>query len=217
MGGYIVLQLLARGTPPSAIRILDIRRTERRDMLSPDHAASKVAFVETDITSPISVEAAFCLPWAEAVAHLPLTVFHTAAVIIASERSEREYWLPEAVNIKGTKNVLAAARKHGASIFSATSSASISIKPVQPFVAPWTKEPRNFFQLLSLDDFYKPLRHRTGYYANYPASKAVAERMVCDENEDSFRTGSIRPANGVYGIPADNMIGAYFFKDVVDT
>ncbi|KAH7029093.1 uncharacterized protein B0I36DRAFT_245730 [Microdochium trichocladiopsis] len=217
VGGYIVLQLLARGTPPSAIRILDIRRTERSDMLSPGSPAREVEFVETDITSPVSVEAAFSRPWAEAVAHLPMTVFHTAAVILASERSEREYWFPEAVNVRGTRNLLAAARKHGAGIFSATSSASISIRPVQPWVAPWAGEPRNFFQLLDLADSEKPLRHRTGYFANYPASKAVAERMVCDENEDSFRTGSIRPANGVYGNPTDNMLGAYFFKDVVET
>ncbi|KXJ90269.1 hypothetical protein Micbo1qcDRAFT_164804 [Microdochium bolleyi] len=220
VGGYIVLQLLARGTPPEAIRILDIRRPERSDLLagSSKSGASLVGFVQTDITSPVSVEAAFSQPWADdRVASLPLTVFHTAAVILASERSEREYWFPEAVNVTGTRHLLAAARKHGASIFSYTSSASISIKPVQPLVAPWATEPRNFFQLQDVRDFDEPLRDRTGYFANYPASKAVAERLVCDENEDSFRTGSIRPANGVYGLPADNMVGGNLAKDVVET
>lgn len=219
MGGYIVLQLLARGTPSSAIRIIDIRRPEPGGLLFGTTAASEVDFAQADITSPVSVEAAFARPWAggDAVAALPLTVFHTAAVILASERSEREYWFPEAVNVHGTRILLATARKYGARIFSYTSSASISVRPVQPLVAPWEAEPRNFFQLQDVGDFDEPLRDRTGYFANYPASKAVAERLVCDENEDSFRTGSIRPANSVYGHPSDNMVGGYLFKDVVET
>ncbi|KAI2602589.1 NAD(P)-binding protein [Hypoxylon sp. NC1633] len=215
VGGFIVLQLLARGNPPESIRILDIRRTERNDMRT--GPAAQVEFVKTDITSPDSVDTAFARPWHPSVARLPLTVFHTAAVILASERSEFQYAFPEAVNVNGTKNVLAAARKFGADIFSSTSSGSISIRPVEPFVAPWASSPKNFWQFLDVADFDAPLREREGYFANYPASKAVAERLVCGDNSESLRTGCIRPANGVYGNPTDNTVGDPLSREVLPT
>ncbi|KAI0892962.1 NAD(P)-binding protein [Annulohypoxylon nitens] len=213
VGGFIVLQLLARGNPPESIRIIDIRKTERNDM----SVATEVEFVKTDITSADSVEAAFALPWHPSVAHLPLTVFHTAAVILASERSKFQYAFPEAVNVRGTNNVLEAARKAGADIFSSTSSGSISIKPVEPFVAPWERSPRHFWQVLDVKDFSMPLREREQYFANYPASKAVAERFVCSQNREGFRTGCIRPANGVYGNPTDNTVGEPLARTVLPT
>ncbi|KAI0095429.1 NAD(P)-binding protein [Hypoxylon sp. NC0597] len=215
VGGFIVLQLLARGNPPESIRIIDIRKTERNDMRT--GPATEVEFVQTDITSPHSVEAAFARPWHPSVAHLPMTVFHTAAVILASERSKYQYAFPEAVNVRGTKNVLEAARKAGADIFSSTSSASISIRPVEPFVVPWARSPRHFWQILDVKDFDAPLRDREGYFANYPASKAVAERFVCGANSEGFRTGCIRPANGVYGNPTDNTVGDPLSRRVLPT
>ncbi|KAI1411958.1 NAD(P)-binding protein [Hypoxylon sp. FL1857] len=215
VGGFIVLQLLARGNPPESIHIIDIRKTERNDMRT--GPAAEVEFVQTDITSPDSVKAAFARPWHPSVAHLPLTVFHTAAVILASERSKYQYAFPEAVNVKGTKNVLEAARKAGADIFSSTSSASISIRPVEPFVAPWARSPRHFWQILDVKDFDAPLRDHEGYFANYPASKAVAERLVCGANSEDFRTGCIRPANGVYGNPTDNTVGDPLSRKVLPT
>ncbi|OTA55795.1 NAD(P)-binding protein [Hypoxylon sp. EC38] len=215
VGGFIVLQLLARGNPPESIRIIDIRKTERNDMRT--GPATEVEFIQTDITSPDSVEAAFARPWHSSVAHLPLTVFHTAAVILASERSKYQYAFPEAVNVRGTKNVLEAARKAGADIFSSTSSGSISIRPVEPFVVPWARSPRYFWQILDVKDFDAPLREREGYFANYPASKAVAERFVCGANSEGFRTGCIRPANGVYGNPTDNTVGDPLSRRVLPT
>ncbi|KAJ4003913.1 hypothetical protein NW752_012050 [Fusarium irregulare] len=215
VGGYIVLQLLARGTPPKCIRIVDIRETERDDMRT--DLASQVDFVQTDITSAAAVDQAFTKPWDPAIAHLPLTVFHTAAIIVPSARSKHLYSFPEAVNVQGTKNVLAAARAAGASIFSSTSSASISIQPVQPFVSPWASEPRNFWQVLDVEDFYKPLRRHEDYFGNYPASKATAERLVCGANDGSFRTGCIRPANGVYGNPTDNPVGRLLSRSIHHT
>lgn len=215
MGGFIVLQLLARGNPPESIRIVDIRKTERNDMCA--GRAADVEFVQTDITSADSVDAAFARPWHPSVARLPLTVFHTAAVILASERSRFQYAFPEAVNVTGTKNVLAAARKHGADIFSSTSSGSICIRPVEPFVAPWASAPRHFWQVLDVKDFDAPLRDRDGYFANYPASKAVAERLVCGANSEDFRTGCIRPANGVYGNPTDNTVGDPLTRTIFPT
>lgn len=203
-----MLQLLARGTPPESIRVVDIRRSERNDMGS-GTAAAEVSFVQTDITSPASVRAAFEHPWADSCASLPLTVFHTAAVILASERSPRQHAFPDAVNVRGTANVLAAARDAGADVFSATSSASIAIRPVRPFVAPWASSIHGFWQVLDERDFDgNDVRPRECFFGNYPVSKAAAERLVCAANNgDGFRAGCIRPANGVYGHPTDNTVG----------
>ena len=178
--------------------------------------AKEVEFIQTDITSAVAVDAAFSKPWDRSVSHLPLTVFHTAAVILASDRSPHFYDFPEAVNVNGTKNVLAAAKAAGADIFSSTSSASIVIRPVEPFV-PWRKEPKHFWQILDERDFSQPLRPRDEFFGNYPLSKAVAERLVCAATSPSFRTGCIRPANGVYGNPTDNTVGAPLAKSVVPT
>ncbi|KAI1305062.1 hypothetical protein F5Y03DRAFT_356404 [Xylaria venustula] len=215
VGGYIVLQLLARGTPPTHIRILDIRRTERSDMQS--GPVVDVDFAQTDITSRASVDAAFARPWPQSAAKLPLTVFHTAAVILASDRSAHSYAFPESVNVKGTANLVAAAKAAGASVFSATSSASIAIRPVGTWVAPWAKEPRDYFQFLDTRDFDLPPRPRSGYFGNYPASKAAAERLVCNADQEGFRTGTIRPANGVYGNPTDNTVGDPLSRAVMPT
>ncbi|KAF4470721.1 cholesterol dehydrogenase [Fusarium albosuccineum] len=215
VGGHIVLQLLARGTPPKSIRIIDIRQTERNDMLN--GPATEVDFVQTDITSATSVDAAFDKPWDPSVAKLPLTVFHTAAVIIPSARSKYLYGFPEAVNVQGTKNILAAARRVGADIFSSTSSASIGIRPVEAFAPPWFTEPRNYWQILDESDFSRPLRPHEEFFGNYPASKAAAERLVCAQNDEHFRTGCIRPANGVYGNPTDNLMGGPLAKEVLPT
>ncbi|KAI0148587.1 hypothetical protein GGR57DRAFT_235896 [Xylariaceae sp. FL1272] len=215
VGGYIVLQLLARGTPPAHIRIIDIRQTERTDMQT--GPATEVDFAKTDITSRASVDAAFARPWPASAANLPLTVFHTAAVILASDRSRHTYTFPESVNVKGTINLMAAAQSAGASVFSTTSSASISIRSVGTWAAPWAKEPNDYFQVLDTEDFKHPVKPRDQYYSNYPATKAYAERLVCDANRDGFRTGAIRPANGVYGNPTDNTVGDPLSRDVMPT
>ncbi|KAI5920538.1 hypothetical protein F4810DRAFT_682354 [Camillea tinctor] len=208
VGGYIVEQLLARGTPGGHIRILDLRRPSRL----------AVDFASTDITSAASVSAAFARPWPADAAPLPLTVFHTAAVILAAERSAARYAFPETVNVRGTRNVLAAARACGASVFSATSSASVCIRPVRPLWFPFSPRERgNFAQVLDERDFLRPLRAREGYFGNYPASKAVAERIVCEADGEGFRAGCIRPANGVYGDPTDNTVGDPLSRDVLPT
>ncbi|KAF4553761.1 URM1-like protein [Elsinoe fawcettii] len=214
VGGYIVLQLLARGTPAQNIRIIDIRKSSRHDLNT--GPAADVEFVQTDITSVKAVNAAFEKPWHNSVQDLPLTVFHTAAIITASDRSEYLYGFPEAVNVKGTKNVLAAAKAAGADVFSATSSASIAILPVVPPM-PWQSEVPNHAQLLDERDFSRPLRPRSEFYGNYPLSKAVGERLICEANSDSFRTGTIRPANGVYGHPTDNTVGVPLSRTVLQT
>ncbi|KAI0017077.1 NAD(P)-binding protein [Xylariomycetidae sp. FL0641] len=230
VGGYIVQQLLARGTPPSAIRILDIRRSERPDLQRGPAAA--VGFARADITSAASVRAAFARPWPDpALQRLPLTVFHAAAVILAAERAAHAYPFAEAVNVRGTAHVLAAARDAADAatpvVFSATSSASIAIRPVGAWAAPWRAcrrgaRPRNFAQVLDTADFFSsssssssssaapPRRGGEPYFGVYAASKAAGERLVCaahDGGGGGFRTGTLRPANGVYGAPGDNTVG----------
>ncbi|KAF4454240.1 hypothetical protein F53441_3240 [Fusarium austroafricanum] len=177
VGGYIVLQLLARGTPPKCIRVVDIRETERDDMRK--GLATEPDYVQADITSKTSVDNAFGKPWDKS-------------------------------------NVLAASRAAGADIFSSTSSGSICLRPVEAFVAPWA-EPRHYWQVMDTQDFDEPLRPHEGYFNNYAVSKAVAERLVCAENEPLFRTGCIRPANGVYGHPMDNPIGTLLSREVNNT
>lgn len=208
VGGYIILQLLERGQPPNTIRIVDFQKPHRRDQL--DHALfGEVDFQETDISSAESTNAAFCEAWEPSAAGLPLTVFHTAAVIIPSARSELVNGFCEAVNVGGTENVLAAARRAGADVLVSTSSASISIRPVGLWVKPWQWDstPRGYCQVLEESDFFRPLRSHGDFFGNYPASKARAERIVCGANSRELRTGCIRPANGVYGHPTDNTVG----------
>jgi nucleoside-diphosphate-sugar epimerase len=211
VGGYIVLQLLERGQPPSTIRIVDFHPPHRRDQL--EHPLfAQVDFQRADISSADSTDVAFRQPWGggdPSVARLPLTVFHTAAVIIPSARSQLVNGFCEAVNVGGTENVLAAARRAGADVFVSTSSASICIRPVELWVKPWEWDscPRGYCQVLEESDFFRPLRRHEEFFGNYPASKAKAERIVCGANSRELRTGCIRPANGVYGHPTDNTVG----------
>lgn len=207
LGGYIVLQLLERGQPPNTIRIVDFQAPHRTDMLT--GPATKVEFRKTDISSAESTQAAFRAPWDESVSKLPLTVFHTAAVIIPSARSELVNGFCESVNVHGTENVLVEARKAGADVLISTSSASIAIRPVEMWNKPWRLNdyPRYYSQVLDEADFFQPLRPHRQFFGNYPASKAKAERIVCGANKQELRTGSIRPANGVYGYPTDNLLG----------
>ncbi|KAK4151876.1 3beta-hydroxysteroid-dehydrogenase/decarboxylase [Chaetomidium leptoderma] len=219
VGGYIVLQLLERGQTPESIRIVDFRVPNRADMLH--GPAANVDFVQTDISSAEATDKAFSKAWDASVAHLPLTVFHTAAVIVPSDRSRLVHGFCEAVNIRGTQHVVDAARRAGADVLVSTTSASISIRPVELWVPPWrmwSKQwPRHYWQVLDEKDFFEPLRRHEQFYANYPASKAAAERIVCSANSKGLRTGCIRPANGVYGNPTDNTVGGALAKDIFPT
>ncbi|KAK2073420.1 hypothetical protein P8C59_007705 [Phyllachora maydis] len=210
VGGYIILQLLERGTPPAAIRNVDFQPPHRADMLT--GAAASVPHQPVDIASAASTRAAFAAPWDAAVAGLPLTVFHAAAVIVPSDRSPRAYGLCEAVNVRGTRHVVDAARAAGADVLVATTSGSIALRPVRFWKAPWHvlagRWPDRFWQLLDERDFFAgPVRPRHHFHANYSASKAEAERIVCAANQPALRTGCIRPANSVYGILADTVLG----------
>lgn len=208
VGGDIVLNLLSRGQSPSSIRILDFARPSRSDMAHGEAAA--VDYVKTDITDPASVEAAFAKPWPNDVARLPLTVFHTVAAIRPGERSLLVWERTSRVNIDGTRNVLAGAKAAGADILVATSSASVTLRPARFFpIPPWqSRPPQGYFQVCDERDFDRPLRPHGEFFSNYAYSKAIAERDVCSANSAGFRTGCIRPGNGIYGLPTDVICGS---------
>ena len=163
VGGDIVLQLLQRGQSPEGIRIIDFSAVTRPDMVQKVIGCD---FVQTNITSPSSVEAAFSKPWPKSVANLPLTVYHTAAVIRPQERALVFYERVSAVNRDGAINVLNAAKAAGADVFVATSSASVSIRPPDFCIWPWQKHPGNWFQICDEKDFDAPIRSHGEFFAN---------------------------------------------------
>lgn len=183
-----------RGENPAAIRIVDLSQPNRKTM------DSGVAYVKTNITDETSVSSAFNQEWPADVAHLPLTVFHTAAVIRPADRLKMFLPLCSKVNVGGTQNVLNAAKKAGASCLIATSSGSVTIHRTNFWIPPWQKTPTRFTQVVS-DATPLPKEHGE-FFGNYPYTKIKAERLVCaaDDVDSNFRTGCIRPTHGVYGI-----------------
>lgn len=197
MGGWIVSHLLARGEDPASLRVLDL--------LSPtqDILDQGVAYVKTNITDEPAVSTAFEQPWPASVAQLPLTVFHTAATIRPQDRLEIFLPLCSKVNIDGTKHVLNAAKRAGATCLVSTSSGSVSLHKPSFWIAPWTKLPKRVVQIIS-DEAKIPQQH-ADFFGNYAATKIEAERIVraADDPATGFRTGCIRPANGIHGIGSD--------------
>lgn len=213
VGGHIILHLLARGQPSEAIRNVDFM-APRRDDLRQGRAA-EVGFIRTDITSEASVRAAFSAPWPDSVAHLPLTVFHIAAVIRPQDRARIVYSLVSRVNVVGTANVLSAAKAAGADVFIATSSGSIAIRPLDIWIPPWRRYPKNLLQAFPDPDKDTTIRPHGDYFGNYAESKAHAEVLVLDANTEVFRTGCIRPACGIYGNKYDLTVGILLAMRVV--
>lgn len=183
-----------RGEDPAAIRILDLSQPNRKTL------DQGVAYVKTNITDENSVSNAFNQQWPMTVVHLPLTVFHTAAVIRPADRLKMFLPLCSNVNVNGARNVLNAAKKAGASCLIATSSGSVAIHRPKFWLPPWKSTPDRFTQVLS-DSSPLPKDHYD-FFGNYPVTKIEAERMICaaDDPKSNFRTGCIRPTNGIYGI-----------------
>ncbi len=197
VGGQMIIHLLERGQSPESIRILDFRKPDRPDMKA--GPITRVDFAQADITSASATEQAFARPWPPSVAELPLTVFHTAALIAPGQRSLWTYENLRRVNVDGTRNVLNAAKAAGASVFIVTSSASVKLRPVEFWGNPFRRWPKYYWQAIDESDFDRPLRPHSQFFGNYAHTKAIAERLVCDANSPGFRTGAIRPANGIYG------------------
>ncbi|KIW27642.1 uncharacterized protein PV07_07366 [Cladophialophora immunda] len=194
VGGWIVEHLLMRGESPSAIRIADLQ-APRREQAVKQH----VPYFKADVTDPASVSKVFTTSWPAECAQLPLTVFHTVAYIHAGYRKADFLGKYMMVNVDGTQNVLEAAKAAGCDVFIATSSCSVAIKPVDFFIFPWEKHPRNFVQLS--DNGEPPPLKSENFAGCYAYTKALAEKLVrdADSKKDSFRTGAIRPGHAIYG------------------
>lgn len=206
VGNWIVTHLLARGEDPTAIRVLDLQ-SPRQQILD-----QGVGFVKVDITDAEAVQAAFTQPWPQQATSLPLTVFHNAAVIRPGERHKAFLQFCTRVNVDGTRNILAAAKKHGASCFISTSSGSVLLRRPSFWITPWTNWPKRVVQIIS-DAAETPKEHDQ-FFGNYAVSKAEAERIIraADSLESNFRTGCIRPANGIYGVGDTTITGMYLIK-----
>lgn len=208
VGNWIVTHLLARGENPAAIRILDLQ-PPRKGVL--DQGA---VFIKTNITDKTAVSNAFTQPWpSKEIEQLPLTIYHTAAVIRPAERHKALLHLCTTVNVGGTRNVLEAAKAAGASCFIATSSGSVGLRRASFWIPPWINAPKRLVQVLSDRATDQPKEHDK-FFGNYAVSKYQAENLVrgADSAESGFRTGCIRPANGIYGIGADgsgSILGLY--------
>ena len=213
VGGQLVLDLLSIGTPPSAIRIIDISYPIRAQQFR-QKPASEVVIVHADVTSPSAVRAAFDAPWPSSTLSLPLTVFHTVALIRPFERHQSLYHRSALVNVQGTAHVLQAARDDGAQLMIYTSSSTVEHLPVDFFPRPscssWSRLSlgSNYAQILSAADFALPLRPASRFATNYALSKAEAERLVkAADMPGVMRTGIIRPGNAIYGHPDDKVLG----------
>ena len=94
VGLNVVEQLLARG---DEVAVFDLR--------PPPAFASKVAFVEGDVSNPDHIEKAF--------SHPVKKVIHTAAITAGAERDAREPRRIAEVNFIGTLNVLEICKRRG--------------------------------------------------------------------------------------------------------
>ena len=193
--GWIVRHLLMRRESPSAIRVLDLRPID-----SPDIRETKVEFIQTDLTDRSALLAAFQSPWRDTtVSGLPLTVFHTAAYISASERTADALPKYMRVNVEGTKYVIDACRVVKADILIATSSASIATPPKNYFIAPWQKMPKHYVQVAYNGDPVAPNGRLEDFAACYAYSKNEAEKLVRAADGPKLHTGCIRPGHAIYG------------------
>ena len=195
VGNWIVTHLLSRGEDPAAIRVLDVQ-APRQDILD-----QGVVFIKTNVSDKPGVSAACAQPWPSSTAQLPLTVFHTAAVIRPAERLKVLLPFCTTVNVRGTRNVLEVAKEAGADCFIATSSGSVGLRRPSFWIAPWTYTASHLVQVLSDNAKNQPKEHDE-FFGNYAVSKAQAEKLVreADDASAGFRTGCIRPSNGIYGI-----------------
>lgn len=222
LGGWIATQLLDRGEQPTHIRLLDIRPPPSKALQ--DALKRGVQFIQVDISSSSSVLSAFSSPWPSSVPEdAEITIFHTAANIRFYERYTWQLPLSARVNVDGTKNVIDAAKKIGATTLVYTSSGSIGIRSNRFLLWPWERSPKFHTQIIRDEDQEreKTWSHED-FFSNYAVSKSMGERLVRSANGQPvqplgstqatptiLRTGCIRPGNGVFGPRGDMLCGAY--------
>ncbi|KXN81568.1 3beta-hydroxysteroid-dehydrogenase/decarboxylase isoform 1 [Leucoagaricus sp. SymC.cos] len=228
LGGWIATQLLDRGEHPTHIRLLDIRPPPS---ITLQNALKRgVQFIPVNVSDTSAVCAAFSSPWPSSVPQsTEITVFHTAANIRFYERYTWQLPLSAKVNVDGTKNVIDAAKKIGATTLVYTSSGSVGIRSNRFLLWPWERSPRFFTQIIRDED---QERERTwkheDFFSNYAASKSIAERLVRGANKQPIHsdassppkvllTGCIRPGNGIFGPRGDMLCGAYVARKMNPT
>lgn len=206
VGGTIILQLLARGQSPKSIRNIDYRGPIREDLL--EGLATEVEWVQADISNKDSINTAFMKEWDDDVAHLPITVFHTASLINAYSRKKIFMHKLTPVNIQGTENVIEICKTLGVDILIYTSSGGVGVRPLlNHWLLPWKKHHDRLVQPLPEPGLESDVRDSDEYFSLYAATKALAERMVLLVNSSTLKTGAIRPCNGIYGNKYDLCFG----------
>lgn len=182
--------LLLRGE--TKIRILDL--TPPR----PDIASSPgVSFIRTDITSIQSVRNGLTLPFEEKKSGLTTpastVIFHCAALIRFWERANYTFSVSHNVNVQGTANILAVAKKLPKAILIHTSTADAAM-PSPKFLRlgwEWKRHPWNKVTVSDEDPLLSPSQ---GSEMCYTRSKIMAERLVVGSNGwNGLRTGVLRP------------------------
>ena len=216
MGGWIVRHLVLRGEDPNNIRIIGRNPPSREELRS--GPASHVGFVSADVRDLESLRKAFLASWPgddQENATSGLTVFHAAASMQYHERHTSLLSRSSEINVDGTRNSLAAAQEAGASVFVLTSSASVSVRPINHWVWPWQRRPKNLVQVVR--DEPGDLRTKASqFFSNYAYTKHLAEKVVhdADSQEKGFRTGCLRPGGGIYGTGGDINIEALLKRGV---
>lgn len=187
------------------IRVLDIHRPSRADLTT--GLGKDVDFVKVDMSDAPALTAAFQAPWppSSSPSDCGITVFHTAANIRFYERHPALLPRSARVNIRGTQNVVDAARSIGVSILVHTSSASVGVRSNRFLLWPWETQPKHYVQALNDDNGMLPKRHED-FCSNYSATKVVGEGVVrgangtrSGERGGVIRTGCVRPGNGIFG------------------
>lgn len=207
------MHLLARGEDPRNIRVVDMRRPVREDLLF--GKAAEVGFVVANVCDLASLRAAFSAHWPDSNSKTKITVFHTVSTMRYYER--HPFFIPRStdINVTGTRNVLTVVKESEVDIFIYTSSASIPVPRTNFWVWPWQTHPTTSVQVVK-DEFHlaRAKRKHSEFFSNYSYTKYIAERQVCeaDSPSDGFRTGCLRPGNAIYGSGGDLNAGAYLVR-----
>ncbi|KAG5219963.1 3-beta hydroxysteroid dehydrogenase isomerase family [Salix suchowensis] len=178
----------------------------RHDLLT--GSAKDIDFIQLDISDKSAVYAAFTKSWPDE-SHDDVTIFHTASNIRFYERHPALLHRSAKVNVRGTENIIDAAKAIGANILLYTSSGSVAILAM----AMGEQDPFHF-QVIDDDEHNHilPRRHKQ-FFSNYAATKMHAETLVRKADKTGqLRTGCLRPGNGIFGPGGDMLCGAYLVR-----
>jgi len=204
LGGWVVTKLLERGENPHHIRILNTSPPVRNYVVK-DSLSTGVQFIKVDMTDAAALQAAFKAPWPKSTSSTDdtepeITVFHTAAKMLFYERHLEFLYRSAKVNVRGTQNVVDAARAVGATILVYTSSGGVGVHRTRLFLWPWETEPERFVQIIN-ETTPLPKRHEE-FPSNYSVTKMEADRLVRAADRSSTGPpggkGGKNSSDGVY-------------------